>query len=202
MARHVLVRRAIALYPLTLPQVRNYSSYTARVRIVLVISIADFLPFPAASLKIRSGPNTVNSPTPQAQTDAAQPLARRLGLFDATMLVMGGIVGTGHFHESLCGRPARAYACVGAGRVAGWRLHRALGWIHLGGTGGPHARGRRPVCLSARRLPSPGFISLWLGIAPGDPDRRHGRRNRHLRALFSGAHRVGTRPTGRLHWSP
>jgi len=39
----------------------------------------------------------VNSPTPQAQTDSAQPLARRLGLFDATMLVMGGIIGTGIF---------------------------------------------------------------------------------------------------------
>lgn len=39
----------------------------------------------------------MNPPTPQAQTDAAQPLARRLGLFDATMLVMGGIVGTGIF---------------------------------------------------------------------------------------------------------
>jgi APA family basic amino acid/polyamine antiporter len=46
---------------------------------------------------MRSGQNTVNSPPPQAQTDAAQPLARRLGLFDATMLVMGGIIGTGIF---------------------------------------------------------------------------------------------------------
>ena len=39
----------------------------------------------------------MNSPTPQITTDAAQPLARRLGLFDATMLVMGGIIGTGIF---------------------------------------------------------------------------------------------------------
>jgi basic amino acid/polyamine antiporter, APA family len=39
----------------------------------------------------------LNSPTPQIGTDAAQPLARRLGLFDTTMLVMGGIVGAGIF---------------------------------------------------------------------------------------------------------
>src|SRR5947208_5828219 len=61
------------------------------------MSIADLLPFPAGSLKIRSGPNFSSSPTPQAQTGAAQPLARRLGLFDAAMIVMGGIIGSGIF---------------------------------------------------------------------------------------------------------
>jgi APA family basic amino acid/polyamine antiporter len=40
---------------------------------------------------------TLNSPTPQTNTGLAQPLARRLGLFDVTMLVMGGIIGTGIF---------------------------------------------------------------------------------------------------------
>jgi APA family basic amino acid/polyamine antiporter len=54
-------------------------------------------PFPTASLKIRSGRNNLNSPTPQTNPGSAQPLARRLGLFDATMLVMGGIIGTGIF---------------------------------------------------------------------------------------------------------
>jgi basic amino acid/polyamine antiporter, APA family len=39
----------------------------------------------------------LNSPTPQATTSTTQSLARRLGLFDATMLVMGGIIGTGIF---------------------------------------------------------------------------------------------------------
>ncbi|HZE23163.1 MAG TPA: amino acid permease, partial [Blattabacteriaceae bacterium] len=39
----------------------------------------------------------MNSPTPQATTSTTQSLARRLGLFDATMLVMGGIIGTGIF---------------------------------------------------------------------------------------------------------
>jgi basic amino acid/polyamine antiporter, APA family len=39
----------------------------------------------------------LNSPKPQIETDAARPLARRLGLFDTTMLVMGGIVGAGIF---------------------------------------------------------------------------------------------------------
>ncbi len=38
----------------------------------------------------------MNSPIAQTEPDS-QPLARRLGLFDATMLVMGGIVGAGIF---------------------------------------------------------------------------------------------------------
>jgi basic amino acid/polyamine antiporter, APA family len=39
----------------------------------------------------------LNSPQTQAEAPPSQPLARRLGLFDATMLVMGGIVGAGIF---------------------------------------------------------------------------------------------------------
>ena len=39
----------------------------------------------------------MSSSVPQTEPASAQPLARRLGLFDATMLVMGGIVGTGVF---------------------------------------------------------------------------------------------------------
>ena len=39
----------------------------------------------------------LNSPTAQTNSSSAQSLARRLGLFDATMLVMGGIIGTGIF---------------------------------------------------------------------------------------------------------
>jgi APA family basic amino acid/polyamine antiporter len=35
--------------------------------------------------------------SPQTENPSAQPLARRLGLFDATMIVMGGIVGAGIF---------------------------------------------------------------------------------------------------------
>jgi basic amino acid/polyamine antiporter, APA family len=39
----------------------------------------------------------VNSPQIQTESPSSPPLARRLGLFDATMLVMGGIVGAGIF---------------------------------------------------------------------------------------------------------
>ncbi|HET9837685.1 MAG TPA: amino acid permease [Candidatus Angelobacter sp.] len=39
----------------------------------------------------------MSSPVSQSEPSPAQPLARRLGLFDATMLVMGGIIGTGVF---------------------------------------------------------------------------------------------------------
>src|SRR5579859_3732195 len=49
-----------------------------------------------ASLKIRSSRNKLNSTQP-TNPSTTQSLARRLGLFDATMLVMGGIIGTGIF---------------------------------------------------------------------------------------------------------
>jgi basic amino acid/polyamine antiporter, APA family len=39
----------------------------------------------------------LSTSVPQAKPNPSQPLARRLGLFDATMLVMGGIVGSGIF---------------------------------------------------------------------------------------------------------
>ncbi len=39
----------------------------------------------------------MTSPSHEIETAASQPLARRLGLFDGTMLVMGGIVGAGIF---------------------------------------------------------------------------------------------------------
>jgi basic amino acid/polyamine antiporter, APA family len=39
----------------------------------------------------------LSSPVSQTEAASSQPLARRLGLFDATMLVMGGIIGTGVF---------------------------------------------------------------------------------------------------------
>jgi len=40
------------------------------------------------------GHNLLSAPS---QPDSSSPLARRLGLFDATMLVMGGTVGAGIF---------------------------------------------------------------------------------------------------------
>jgi APA family basic amino acid/polyamine antiporter len=43
------------------------------------------------------GVTTLNSPTHRTDQPSPAPLARRLGLFDATMLVMGGIIGTGIF---------------------------------------------------------------------------------------------------------
>jgi APA family basic amino acid/polyamine antiporter len=39
----------------------------------------------------------LSTPAPQTGEGSSQPLARRLGLFDATMLVMGGIIGSGVF---------------------------------------------------------------------------------------------------------
>jgi len=69
------------------------------------------------------------------QSQKAEGLARRLGLFDATMLVMGGIIGSGIFmNPAVTARRVHttffASGCLGAG----W-TRRARRRIHLGGVG-------------------------------------------------------------------
>jgi basic amino acid/polyamine antiporter, APA family len=59
---------------------------------------ADLLSFPGLPrLRFVRVSDKLNFPIPQANSGSAQSLAQRLGLFDATMLVMGGIIGTGIF---------------------------------------------------------------------------------------------------------
>src|SRR5271154_6906131 len=98
-------------------------------------------------------------------------MARQLGLFDATMLVMGGIIGAGIFMKSLRGRATGAYV-----RADPWgmdfRRHYRSGWrIHLGGTCRDDAGCRGPICgVSSRRVPPDGRVSVRLGIVVGGPN--------------------------------
>ena len=72
----------------------------------------------------------MNSPTPQANPPAAPPLARRLGLFDATMLVMGGIIGSGIFiNPYVVAQRVHTPALVMAAWLAGGLMALTAGFI-------------------------------------------------------------------------
>jgi basic amino acid/polyamine antiporter, APA family len=89
-------------------------------------------------------------------------LAARLGLFDATMIVMGGIVGSGIFiNPSVVARLVHTPALILGAWVAGGAiaLMGALAYGELGGrmpkVGGPYAY------LSAAYHPALGFLYGW-----------------------------------------
>jgi len=75
----------------------------------------------------------LNSSLPQPD-DASQPLARRLGLFDTTMLVMGGIVGSGIFINPyvVAGQVHTPALVLGAWIIGGlFALTAAFIWAEL-----------------------------------------------------------------------
>src|SRR5579863_4691127 len=112
----------------------------------------------------------VSVASPQApRTDATRGLARRLGLFDSTMIVMGGIVGSGIFiNPYVVARQVHTPALI----LGAWALG---GLIALGGAFA-YAE------LAALR-PEVGGQYAYLREAY-HPAGRNGRRRRHLRALL------------------
>jgi APA family basic amino acid/polyamine antiporter len=88
----------------------------------------------------------LNSPVPQTEPDPSRPLARRLGLFDATMLVMGGIIGTGIFmNPAVVAQRVHTPALVLGAWLAGGLIALAAGFIwaeladRMPGVGGQYA---------------------------------------------------------------
>ncbi|HEU4415672.1 MAG TPA: amino acid permease [Candidatus Angelobacter sp.] len=88
----------------------------------------------------------MNSPVTQTDPDRSLPLARRLGLFDATMLVMGGIIGTGVFmNPSVVAQRVHTPVLVLGAWVAGGLIALAAGFIwaeladRMPGVGGQYA---------------------------------------------------------------
>ena len=112
------------------------------------------------------------------------PLARRLGLFDATMIVMGGIIGAGIFvNPAVVARNVHTPLLVLAAWLIGGMiaLLGAFVYAELAAlrprVGGQYAYLRdayHPIVAFLYRLDSPSRR----------PDGRNGRRSHYLRSLF------------------
>src|SRR5438045_6001178 len=112
-------------------------------------------------------------------------LVRRIGFFDATMVVMGGIVGAGIFINGyvVAQQVHTPALIIGAWLVGGvLALWGGFIWAELADrmpdVGGQYAYLRE--AYSSRRF------SLRMGVAVGDSNRRDGRRDRHFRPLLFG----------------
>ena len=99
---------------------------------------------------------------------------KALGPFDATMIVIGGIIGSGIFiNPYLVARQLDTTFLV----LLAWS---AGGAIALAGA---FASRWRTVRLPQRSLASTGGIPLWLGAALHDRDGRNGGRRDRVRAI-------------------
>ena len=96
-----------------------------------------------------------------------------------------------HLHQPVCRRRTSAHTAAHSGRVDCRRRGRHAGRVHLCRTRGAPPGGWRPICVPARGVSSCRRLSLRMGVAAGDSDRRYGGRDRDLRALSAGAHGAG-----------
>src|SRR5438034_5161406 len=116
---------------------------------------------------------------------------RQLGLFDATMIVMGGIVGAGIFANpsEVAHRVHTPFLILGVWVFGGFiAMCGAFIWAELAtrlpGAGGQYLH------LREAYHPSVAFVYGW-GAAISHPDRRHGRGGGYRFILF----RRAARPT-------
>src|ERR1044072_2199581 len=102
--------------------------------------------------------------------DASPKLVRELSLLDATMIVVGSMIGSGVFIVSaessrLVGLPGgllAGWGLAGGPGITGARATRRLRAL-LRGTGCDVAAGRRTVRVSPRSVWTFDRISFWLG---------------------------------------
>ena len=125
---------------------------------------------------------------------------RALGPFDATMVVIGGIIGSGIFINPYIVAAAARFVGAGARRVGGRRGDRAGRRLLVRGARRAVPAGGRAIRLPARRLPSDRRVSLRLGVARADRKRRDRGGGDHLRqlraAVWSARPDVARRPGG------
>ena len=122
------------------------------------------------------------------KSDALKP-RRQLGLFDAIMIVMGGIVGAGIFANpsEVAHRVHTPFLILGVWVLGGvFAMCGAFIWAELA-TRLPAANGR-PICLSSRGISSFGGVCVWMGTASRDADRRYGRGSGYFLILLSRAY--------------
>src|SRR5438046_6579617 len=122
-------------------------------------------------------------------SDAPKP-RRQLGLFDATMIVMGGVVGAGIFANpsEVAHRVHTPFLILGVWVFGGFiAMCGAFIWAELAtrlpGAGGQYLH------LREAYHPSVAFVYGW-GAAISHPDRRHGRGGGYLLSLFPRPYRT------------
>ena len=116
--------------------------------------------------------------------------AARSGPFDATMVVVGGIIGSRHLHQPLHRRAAALLGRARARGVGRRRRDRARGRVRVRGArqrsfrrpGGEYVY-LREAYHPGRRLP------LRLGVAPDDPGGRARGGRDHVRAIHAALRR-------------
>ena len=127
----------------------------------------------------------------QPATTETPTFVRGMGLYDATMIVMGAMIGSGIFIVSA--DMARLINSPGW-LLAAWVLTGVLtiaAALCFGELAAMYAARRRRVRVSARSvLPAVG-ISVRLDAVHGDPDGHHRRGRRGVRALLLAARAAG-----------
>ena len=120
---------------------------------------------------------------PQDHPSVAPHFVRGMGLFSATAIVMGSMIGSGIFIVSadmarIVGSPALL--------IAAWMvtaLMTLIGALSYGELAAMMPKRRRPVRLSARIARPALRISLRMDALPRHPDRDHRRGRRRLRKV-------------------
>jgi len=127
------------------------------------------------------GPAAIIAPT----TEAAPHLLRRVGLFDAIMIVMGGIVGAGIFiNRYVVARQVHMPVLILAVRVAGGVV------AMLGAFAYAELAARMPNVGGQYAYLRDAFHPVAVGSVASDPDRRHGCSNGDICPLVSAARRM------------
>ena len=128
---------------------------------------------PAAMFRVNSI-YSIDSRVDACAGHVTQPFKRALGPFDATMIVIGGIIGSGIFINPYI--VAQRLEFVGAGdrRVGRRRGDRADRRAGVRGARRDVADRGRAVCLSARCLSPARRVPVRLGAAVHDRERRDG----------------------------
>src|SRR6267143_5237497 len=112
--------------------------------------------------KIDNHSRKINTDAVEWQTNSAPRLARRLGLFDATMIVMGGIVGSGIFiNPYVVARQVHTPVLILAAWVAGGLIALAGAFIYAElAARRPHLGGQYAYLREAYH-PAVAFVYGW-----------------------------------------
>src|SRR5438876_7298457 len=138
-----------------------------------------------------------DSSTPLGMTAASKP-RRQLGLFDATMIVMGGIVGAGIFANpsEVAHRVHTPFLILGVWVLGGLlAMCGAFIWAELA-TRLPGAAGGQYVYLREAYHPAVGFVYGWGLLLRNRGDFRLVLSRAHRRSLERKRHSTGILPVG------